>query len=335
MHVSLLVGRLSVAALSAIAATTPWAQSDNSVASTYPNPSRTIRIVDAFPPGGSTDYLARQIANRIGADWKASLIVENRAGAAGQVGTGWVARSEADGYNVLVIPNELWTVAPVLYGKRLPYDTHKQLMQLAPVAEVPIVVTVNPSLPVSNIKELVAYAAQKPGQASYGSAGVGSIHQLTAELFASKAGVSLLHVPYQGTAPAINGLLGGQVTAVFSPISSVLPHIKAGKLKALAVTGGARAQALPNVPTVAEAGVPDYQATFRVSLLAPRGIPELVRKKWFDEVRKVMDSAEVRNAIAVQGIEPDLIDHGAWLERFAQEGRQWQSVIDKAQLRVE
>ncbi len=333
MHLGRIVGRCAMAALAAIVSFTALAQSKKEAEPSYP--SRAIRIVDAFPAGGSTDYLARQLASRIGDNWKASIIVENRGGAAGQVGTGWVARSEPDGYNILVIPNELWTVAPILYRKRLPYDTHGQLMQLAPVAEVPIVVTVNPSLPVSNIKELVAYAAKRPGEVSYGSAGVGSIHQLTAELFASKAAVSLFHVPYQGTAPAIGGLLGNQVTTVFSPISSVLPHIKSGKLKALAVTGSARAQALPDVPTVSEAGVPDYEATFRVSLLAPKGIPEPIRKKWFDEVRKVMDSADVRGALALQGIEPDLIDHGAWLERFAKEGQQWKSVIEKAQLRVE
>lgn len=306
-----------------------------SAAAAEPYPNRAVHIVDAFPPGGSTDYLARQIATRTGIDWKVPIVVDNRGGAAGQVGTNTVARSEPDGYTLLVIPNELWSVAPVLYGNRLPYDTHKQLMQLSPVAQVPIVVTVNASLPVSNIQELIAYAKKHPGGVSYGTAGIGSIHHLAAALFESKAGISLLHVPYQGTAPAINGLLGNQVTVVFSPISSVLSHIQAGKLKALAVAGSTRAQALANVPTVAESGLPGYDATFRVSLLAPRGISDEVRHKWFDQVRKVMGSDEVRTALATQGIEPDIIDYDAWLQRFAKESAQWQALIQQANIRVE
>lgn len=298
-------------------------------------PSHAVRIVDAFPAGGSTDYLARQIATRTGNEWNIPVVVENRSGAAGQIGTGSVARSEPDGYTLLVIPNELWSVAPVLYGKRLPYDTHKQLMPVAPVAQVPIVVAVNPSLPVSNIKEFVAYAKAHPGQVTFGSAGIGSIHHLAAEYFAAKSGVPLMHVPYQGTAPAVNDLLGGQISVVFSPISSVLSHIQAGKLKAIAVTGEKRALALPDVPTVAESGVPDYTTTFRVSLLAPRGIPDEVRQKWFDQVRKVTTSDDVRQALAVQGIEPDVIDYAAWLKRFEQDAEQWKAVIEQANIRVE
>jgi len=298
-------------------------------------PDRPIRIIDAFPAGGSTDYLARQIANRTAGEWGVPIVVENRGGAAGQIGTGSVARAEPDGYSLLIIPNELWSVAPVLYGKRLPYDTHKQLMPVAPVAQVPIVVAVNPALPVSNIEEFIAWARKNPGQATYGSAGIGSIHQLAAELFAAKANVPMMHVPYQGTAPAVNDLLGGQIAVVFSPISSVLSHVQAGKLKALAVTGTQRARALPDVPTVAEAGVPGYQTTYRVSLLAPRGIPDAVATRWFDQVRKVTTSDEVRKALAVQGIEPDVIDYPAWMQRFEADAAQWKTVIEQANIRVE
>jgi len=188
-------------------------------------PDRPIRIIDAFPAGGSTDYLARQIATHTGNEWNVPIVVENRGGAAGQIGTAVVARAAADGYTLLVIPNELWSVAPVLYGSRLPYDTHKQLAPVAPVAQVPIVVTVHPSLPVSNIQEFIAYVKKHPDKATFGSAGIGSIHHLAAELFAAKAGVGLMHVPYQGTAPAVNDLLGGQISVVFSPISAVLSHI--------------------------------------------------------------------------------------------------------------
>jgi tripartite-type tricarboxylate transporter receptor subunit TctC len=334
MHSSRIIGRWAAAALMLLLAVRPaLAEAGKDAADRYPE--RGVHITDAFPPGGSTDYLARQIAYRTAKDWNVPIVVDNRGGAAGQIGTGFVARSEPDGYNLLIIPNELWSVAPVLYGNRVPYDTHKQLMQLAPVAQVPIVLVVNPALHVSNVKELIAYAKQHPGSVSYGSAGIGSIHHLAGALFAVKAGVSLLHVPYQGTAPAVNGLLAGQISVVFSPISSVLPYIQAGKLKALAVAGSTRAQALPNVPTVAEAGLPDYQATFRVSLLAPRGIPESVRKKWFDQVRKVMTSDEVRHAIGAQGIEPDVIGYDAWIARFARETRQWEGVIDEAHIHIE
>jgi tripartite-type tricarboxylate transporter receptor subunit TctC len=326
-------GAVAAAAMAAWAAFASLGGAPATAAEPYPN--RAVHIIDAFPPGGSTDYLARQIGARTGNDWKVPIVVDNRGGAAGQIGTGTVARAEPDGYTLLIIPNELWSVAPVLYGKRLPYDTHKQLMQLSPVAQVPIVVAVNPALPVSNIEELIAYAKKHPGQVSYGTAGVGSIHHLAAALFENKAGVSFMHVPYQGTAPAVNGLLGNQVQVVFSPISSVLSYIQAGKLKALAVAGSTRAQALPDVPTVAESGLPGYDATFRVSLLAPRGIPEEVRRKWFEQVRNVTGSDEIRKAWATQGIEPDQIDYDAWLQRFDRETKQWQAVIEQANIHVE
>lgn len=311
------------------------AQTASNPAAQASYPDHPVRIIDAFPAGGSTDYLARQIATRTGEEWKTPIVVENRGGAAGQIGTALVARAPADGYTLLVIPNELWSVAPVLYGSRLPYDTHKQLMPVAPVAQVPIVVAVHPSLPVSNIREFIAYLKKHPDKATFGSAGIGSIHHLAAELFAAKAGVQLMHVPYQGTAPAVNDLLGGQISVVFSPISAVLSHIQAGKLKALAVAGTTRAQALKDVPTVRESGVADYQTTFRVSLLAPRGIPEQVGKKWFDQVRKVTTSDEVRKALAVQGIEPDVIDYDPWMQRFDEDARQWKTVIEQANIRVE
>jgi tripartite-type tricarboxylate transporter receptor subunit TctC len=145
----------------------------------------------------------------------------------------------------------------------------------------------------------------------------------------------MMHIPYQGTAPAVNDLLGGQIAAVFSPISSVLSHIQAGKLKALAVAGTSRAQALPDVPTVAESGLPNYQTTFRVSLLAPRGIPEEVGQKWFEQVRTITTSEKMRAALAVQGIEPDVIAYDAWMKRFDEESKQWKRVIEFADIRVE
>lgn len=301
-------------------------------AADYPN--RSIRIIDAFPPGGSTDYLARQLAAKTGPEWGASIVVENRGGASGQIGTGSVARADPDGYTFLVIPNELWTVAPTLY-KQLPYDTHKQLMPVAPVAQVPIVMAVHPSLPVNNVRELIDYAKRNPGKVTFGSAGAGSIHHLSGELFASMAGVKLMHVPYKGTAPAVNDLLGGQIAIVFSPITAVLQHIQGGKLKALAVAGNQRAVALPDVPTVGESGVPGYQTTLRVSLLAPRGTPRAIIDKWFAQVQKVTTADDMRSALAVQGIEPDVIAYDAWLKRFEQDERQWNQVIQQAGIKVE
>jgi tripartite-type tricarboxylate transporter receptor subunit TctC len=299
----------------------------------YPN--GPVRIVDAFPAGGATDYLARQIANHTGTAWNTSVIVENRGGAAGQIGTGHVARSAPDGQTFLVIPNELWSVAPVLYENRLTYDTHKQLVPVAPIAQVPIVLAVHPSLPVNNVQEFIEYLKKNPEKATFGSAGVGSIHHLAAQLFATKANAKMMHVPYQGTAPAVNDLLGGQISVVFSPISAVLSHVQAGKLKALAIAGTERAKALPNVPTVAESALPDYQTTFRVSLLAPRGVSDAVMKKWFDQVRDVTTREDMMKAMAVQGIEPDVISYADWMKRFDQEAQQWKTVIDQANIRVD
>lgn len=321
--------RLGVAWLAVLTMTCAAPQA---FAADYPN--RAIRVVDAFPAGGSTDYLARQISSRLGPTWNVPVVVENRGGAFGQIGVANVARSDPDGYSFLVIPNELWTVAPRLY-KQLPYDTHAQLMPVAPIAQVPMVMAVSASLPVSNVKEFIAYARQHPGKVGYGSAGAGSIHHLSGELFASMAGVSLMHVPYKGTAPAVVDVASGQIAMVFSPITAVLQHIQSGRLKAIAVAGSQRALALPNVPTVAESGVPGYQTTLRVSLLAPRGLPAEIRTKWFDEMRKITTEASMRDALALQGIEPDVIEYDAWLRRFEQDEKQWADVIKRADIRVE
>ncbi|VCU68507.1 Tripartite tricarboxylate transporter family receptor [Pigmentiphaga humi] len=297
-------------------------------------PSHPVRIVDAFPPGGSTDVLARYLASKTAEEWGQPVIVENKPGAAGQIGMGTVAKAPADGYTLMILPNEIWSVTPLLY-KNLPFNIGRELTPVASVATVPIVMTVGGALPVSSVSQFIEYARSWPGKVSFGSAGAGTLHHLSAELFKSMAGIDMLHVPYRGTAPAVADLLGGQIQVVFSPISAVLPHIQAGKLKALAVTGARRSAALPAVPTVAEAGLPGYESNLWVNLIAPAGTPAAVIQKWNEQARRVMSTAEARDKLMAQGIEPAFDTPANLVRRLDEDAARWRRVIETSRISVE
>ncbi|VCU69615.1 Tripartite tricarboxylate transporter family receptor [Pigmentiphaga humi] len=297
-------------------------------------PSRPVKLIDAFAPGGSTDYLARYFASKAGEAWRQPVVVENRPGAAGQIGTAAVAKSAPDGYTLLVLPNEIWSVAPLLY-KNLPFNVGRDLMPVASIAKVPIVMTVHPSVPANSVQEFIDYARKNPGKLTFGSAGEGTLHHLSAELFQSMAGIRMVHVPYKGTAPAVVDLVGGQINLVFSPITAVLPHIKAGKLKALAVADTVPVAALPGVPPVAQAGVPGYASQLWVSVVAPKGTPGDVIAKWEQQVQRVMLSDDARATLAGQGIEPEFLPQKDLVERFAADSAKWDKVIREAGIKVE
>ena len=256
-------------------------------------PSKSIKVIVPFPPGGGADTLIRLIVPTMTEVWKQSIIVENRPGASGLIGAEQVAQSPADGYTLL-----MGSTAAV---------TEKNIAQFSPVALVsasPYVVTVNPSLNINSIKALIAYAKANPGSVRYGSSGPGSASHLAGELFSSMAGVTLLHVPYKGTGQALTDLLAGHIDLMFVPAQTVMPQIESGKLLALAQTGAKRSEALPNIPTVAEAGLPGYSAVGWFGLFAPANTPKPVLQKINQTVMFVLGQDKIRKAMLERGSDP-------------------------------
>lgn len=299
-----------------------------------PYPDRPVRIIDGYSAGGGTDYVARYLASKMGADFGANVIVENRPGASGQIGMNYVAKSKPDGYTLMVIPNELWSVGPLLY-KRLPYDVERELTPVATLADIPLVLTVSANVTAKTVPELIAYAKANPGKLTFGTAGAGTTHHLAAELFKSLAKVDMVHVPYKGTSLAVSDLLAGQIDMVFSPITAVLPHIKSGKLRALGVTTKKRVSALPDTPTIAEAGVPGYEGSVWVFLVAPKGTPNEVINRWVAQAKKVFSTEEARKLLAVQGVETLILTREEIKQRNKEDSARWKKVIDDAKISIE
>jgi len=256
-------------------------------------PARTVKVIVPFPPGGGADTLIRLISPVLGDLWKQSVIIENRPGASGAIGAELVAQAPADGYTLL-----MGSTAAV---------TEKNSAQFAPVALVsasPYVVTVSPAINVNSIRSLIAYAKANPGKVRYGSSGPGSASHLAGELFASMAGVELLHVPYKGTGQALTDLLAGHIDLMFAPAQTVMPQIESGKLVALAQTGAKRSEALPSLPTVAESGLPGYSAVGWFGLFAPANTPKAVVQKINKTVMFVLGQEQVRRSMLERGSDP-------------------------------
>jgi len=262
-------------------------------ASAQPFPAKPVRIVVPFPPGGGADALARLMAPKLTGIWKQQVIIENKPGASGHIGADSVAQSPADGHTLLMSSTASLT--------------EKNVSQFAPVTLVsasPYVVTVNPKVQASNIRELIALAVANPGKLTFGSSGTGAASHLSAELFKSMARIDLLHVPYKGTGQAVTDLLAGQVDLLFAPSQAVIQHVKAGKLKALASTGARRTETLPDLPTVAESGLPGYEAVGWFGLLAPAATPKAVVDKLSADANRALADREVRNRMQALGADP-------------------------------
>lgn len=256
-------------------------------------PTRPVHVVVPFPPGGGTDALARIMAPSLTKAWGEPIIVENKPGASGHIGAEAVAASPPDGYTLLM--SSTASLTP------------KNVDKFAPVTLVsasPYVVVVNPKVPARTIAELVAYAKKNPGKLSFGSSGTGAASHLAGELFKSMAGVEMLHVPYKGTGQAVTDLLAGQIDVMFAPGETVMPHVKAGKLQALAVTSARRATALPDLPTVSESGVPGYEAIGWFGLLAPAATPRALVERISRDANRVLADPEVRKLMLALGAEP-------------------------------
>lgn len=265
-------------------------------------PTQPIKLVVPYPPGGFNDTLGRTLAAKLPAALGQSVIVDNRPGAGTIIGTEIVANAQPDGYTLL-INSFAFTANPGLYGARLSYDPVKHFAPIIHAASTPNILVVHPSVPAQSVKELIALAKAKPGKLNYGSAGNGSSNHLAMELLKHRARIDLQHVPYKGSAPAVRDLLSGQIQGMFDNVPNVLGHIKAGKLRALAVSGSKRLALLPALPTMVEAGVADFDVTVWFGLLAPANTPPEVIERLHAETRKVLEQPEVQARFAAQGVE--------------------------------
>jgi len=268
-----------------------------------PFPSRPIRLVVPFPPGGPTDIVARPLAQMLGESLKQSVIVDNRGGAGGLIGADLVAKSPPDGYTLLMGTVGTNAINGALYRK-LPYDPVRDFTPIMLVASAPIVIVVNPRAGIASVKDLIAQAKSKPGKMSFGSAGNGTPGHLTGEMFATAAGVSLQHVPYKGSAPAITDLLGNQIPMMFDPLQSVIQHVRSGKLRALAISGRNRSSALPDVPTLGEAGVKDFESTAWWAVFGPANMPAEIARTLRNEIERIVRSEAFEQKLGNLGVQP-------------------------------
>jgi tripartite-type tricarboxylate transporter receptor subunit TctC len=269
-------------------------------AATYP--AKPVRMIVPWAPGGSTDVLARIVAQRYGEVFKQTFVVDNRPGASGNIGSDLVAKAQADGYTLLVGSMSTHVMNPALFSK-MPFLGVDDFAPVALLAYVTNVLVVHPSVPVNSVRELIALAKVKPGQVSYASAGVGSTNHLSAALFERLAGVQMLHVPYKGGAPAVVDLVGGQVNVFFTGLTNVQEHARAGKLRILAVTEKKRADSLPNMPTVAET-LPGYELAVYYGMFAPKGTPKEIVMKLNSEANRTLQLPEVKTRLTALGVEP-------------------------------
>ena len=269
-----------------------------------PWPSRPVRFVVPLPPGGSYDYLARVMAERLQASLGQPFIVENRAGADGRIGTEFVARQPADGYTILIIAITM-VVHPSLFRK-IPYDILKDFQPVGMIADAPFVLLVNPSVPANTPKEYVALARSKPGAVTFGSSGIGSPYHLAGEYLKSTAGLDMLHVPYKGTGPLISALLSGEVMSAFAPLGPFLPHIRSGKLRALGLATEYKSSLLPDVPTLIDAlSLPGYSMDGWLGVVAAAGTPRPIVERLSAEMAKIVrDPQFAREKLITQGYEP-------------------------------
>ena len=266
-------------------------------------PAKPVTWIVPFPPGGGTDISARTVAAKLTEKWKQSVVIENRAGAAGIIGADAVAKARPDGYTLLIVNVGITSINPDLYPK-LPYNPDTAFTPISLVCELPFVLMASPSFPPSSVKALVAYAKANPGKVTYASSGQGGSPHLTAEIFQIASGTRLTHVPYKGGGPAMTDLMAGHVDLLFASVLEGSGHIKAGKLKGLAVTHAQRSPALPDVPTLAEAGVKNAESGSWIALLAPRGTAQPILDKVAADIRDAVRQPDVREKLIAQGAMP-------------------------------
>ena len=292
-------------------------------------PKRPIRMVVPFPPGGATDILARVVGKRLTEVWSQNVIIDNRPGAGGTLGANLVAKANMDGYTLVMGTNASHAIAPSLYAN-LAYDPLKDFAPITLVAIVPQVVVVHPALPVKNISELIALAKQKPGELNFSSAGQGTPGHLGMELFKMMTGTNMIHVPYQGGAPGLAAVAGGQVQFMADNMNSALPFIRAGRVRAIAVTSAKRSGALPEMPTIAEQGVTGFDSGSWFGMFAPAGTPAAIVAKLHAETVKTLNLPDVKQTLAQQGAEVGANTPAQFTELIRSDITRWTKVIKAA-----
>lgn len=324
--------RLQLKALAALASLTsaPGAFAQSS-ASGYP--SREIRFIVPFPPGGGNDILARMLGPKMAEGLGKPVVIDNRPGAGGNLGTDQAARSPADGYTIVIASNQV-TINPGL-GQKLPFDIERNFSPVALVASVPMLLVVHPSVPVNNVAELIALARTQPAKLNHATPGNGTPQHLAFELLNKLAKIEVTHVPYKGTGPAVADLLGGQVQAAFATLASVAQHVRAGKLRAIAVAPAQRSPLMPDVPTVAESGVPGYDVPLWYSILAPAGTPAEAVERLAGELRRIVESPDTRDRMVSQGFQPGFVGPAALQAMIRDDVRRWQSIGRDTGIRIE
>lgn len=299
-------------------------------AAAYPN--KSVRIVVPFSPGGSNDIMARLLGQKLTEAFQQQFVVDNRPGASGIIGTEIAAKASPDGYTLLVMSLTL-AVNPSLH-RHLPYDTEKDLIPITEIAAAPLMLVVHPSLPVHTTKEFLAYAKAHPGKLDFGSGGPGSTPHLAGELLKTLAHIDMVHVPYKGGGPALTALMGGQIQLMLENIPSTLPHVKAGKLRALAVTSMKRSPMVPDIPTLDESGVKGYELVGWNGLFAPGGTPQAIIKKLYEASVKALAQPDVKKRLASMGAEAGGNSPQEFRDFLQAEIRKWAKVVKASGMKV-
>jgi tripartite-type tricarboxylate transporter receptor subunit TctC len=308
-----------------------FALSTGAQAQSYPN--RPIKLIVPFAPGGFTDVVARVVGQKLSASMGQQFIIENRPGAGSTIGTDFVAKSTPDGYT-LVMVSTTHVISPWLY-KNVPYDPINSFVAISKLVDSPYVLLVNPKVPANNVKEFIALAKAHPDSIRYASSGNGSSQHLMGGLFAAMTGVKIQHVPYKGSSMAAQDLVGGIVESSFAGVTNAMAHVPSGKLKALAVTTAKRSPLLPDVPTLSEAGVPNYDASVWLALLAPAGTPKEIVNKLNSEIGKVMVAPDAAKAFAAVGVEVSFSTPEEMTQYMVQERERWGKVVKEAGITID
>ena len=297
-------------------------------------PDRTVRFVVPYPPGGFNDTLARVSAEKLTKMWNQPVVVENKPGGNTTVGNMSVAKAPADGYTILITPLP-FSALPGLYGANLPYDALKDFTPLVWAGSTQNALVVRNELPVNNVKDLLEYARKNPGKLNFGSTGSGSSNHLSMELFMKMTGTKMAHIPYKGSAPAVTAMLGGEIDALFDNVPNVLQHIKAGKLKAIGVSGVQRSVLLPEVPTVAESGVPGYEVNVWFGMQLPAGTPKPIVDKLNRDIVQLLKEPDVVQRFRIQGVEVVASTPAEFSQLVQKEIVKWTQLIKDANIRIE
>ncbi|MGW1420842.1 Bug family tripartite tricarboxylate transporter substrate binding protein [Bradyrhizobium manausense] len=304
------------------------------MASADPFPNHPVTIISPYQAGGTSDIIARALAQKLRQMWSQPVVVENRPGANGAIGVQAVVRAPADGHTLLAVASSALTSNPSVF-QNLSYDVRRDLAPVTRTGQVPNVLVVNPSVPAATVKQLIALAKENSGKVSYASQGIGSNGHLNGEMFGMRTGISLLHVPYKGSAPAVTDLIGGQVQVMFDNLPSVLAQIEAGKLRALAVTTGRRSPLLPDVPTLTEAGIANFDTSAWFAIMVAHSTTDEIRLKLEDAFRSALADPETKAQLVAAGVEP--LGKGAadLADKIDADTAIWKEVIEAAKIKVE